>query len=127
MVSKSTGISGVNTVTGLTGSGMKDWFVQRFTAVLMAVYLIVLVAYLAGHYFKFGGLNYLDFMNLFNNLFFKISTFVFLLFLMLHAWIGVWTIFTDYIHCSVLRGTLFVLIFLVMAFCTLWGAWILWS
>lgn len=120
-------VSSVNSITGLTKSGMKDWFIQRITAVLMAAYLIILIGFLMNHYFNFGNLDYVFFMKIFNTLFFKISTFIFILFLLFHAWIGVWTIFTDYIHCSVLRGVLFTLIFLAMLSCALWGAVILWS
>ena len=116
----------VKSISALTRSGMKDWFVQRVSAVLMAIYIIFLVGFIITHSFS-GPLSYGSWSCLFHNLFFKIATIIILLSLIFHAWIGVWTIFTDYIHCSVLRGTLQVLVFLAMFSCTLWGVWILWG
>lgn len=118
-------VKSVKNMMSLTGSGIKDWFIQRVSAVLMAIYIILLVGALISHSFLQGPVTYSVWMGLFCHTWFKIATFVFLLSLMLHAWIGMWTIFTDYIHCSVIRGVLMTLVLLGMFACTVWGIWII--
>ena len=35
----------VTNVTSLTGNGLKDWLIQRVTAVYFAIYVLYLLAY----------------------------------------------------------------------------------
>ena len=50
-----------------------------------------------------------------------------LLALLAHAWIGVWTILTDYVKCAYLRGTLQIVIIIAFLACLVWGIQIFWS
>jgi len=113
----------VQSATALTRSGMKDWLVQRVSAILMLVYLVLLAGLLACHW----PLSYSTWLHVFSMEWFKISTLIFILCLMLHAWIGVWTIFTDYIHCSLARGVLQILVLLALFSCALWSIWVIWG
>ena len=51
----------------------------------------------------------------------KVATVLFILSLLFHAWIGIWTIFTDYVKPYVLRAVLNVLVLLMLAACFFWG------
>jgi succinate dehydrogenase / fumarate reductase membrane anchor subunit len=84
----------VTSITNLTRNGLKDWFIQRVSAVILAVYLFFLVGYFIVH----PGLDYATWRGLFACRAMRIFSVLALLSLMAHAWIGLWTIFTDYIH-----------------------------
>lgn len=113
----------VTNVTSLTGNGLKDWLIQRVTAVYFAVYSIFLLGFLIGH----PQMAYYQWQSLFACNWFKVASIIALLALSLHAWVGVWTVTTDYMKCTVLR------LFIQMAVVTLllgqfiWGSMIVWG
>ncbi len=41
--------SGIKSATGLTGSGSRDWIIQRISAVVLAVYSVVLLGFFLTH------------------------------------------------------------------------------
>jgi len=73
--------------------GLKDWLLQRLTAVVMAVYTLLLLAIVLWH----GGLDYAVWQALFANAAFKLATFLFMAALLYHAWVGVRDIYMDYV------------------------------
>ncbi|VVC75944.1 Succinate dehydrogenase hydrophobic membrane anchor subunit [Aquicella siphonis] len=113
----------VKSVLGVNHQGLRDWVVQRISAILMAVYSIGLIIYIISN----PGISFAEWHSLFAREWMKIATILFLVSIMLHAWIGIWTIFTDYIKSFVLRSTLNVLVLLMLAACFIWGVLILWS
>lgn len=92
----------VTNVTSLTGNGLKDWLIQRVTALYFAVYSIFLLGFLLLHPL----LNYEQWAALFHHTGFKIASMLALLALSLHSWIGIWTVTTDYVKCTVMRISL---------------------
>ena len=110
-------------VTSLSGNGLRDWLVQRLTSVMLAVYIIFIVGFLMLH----SPLQYDDWKGLFTHNVMKIFSVLFLLSLCLHAWIGIWTVITDYIKCSCLRLTLYAVVLLALLITFVWGIAILWS
>lgn len=110
-------------ITGLTSSGLKDFLVQRVTAVIILLFTIYMVAFFICH----PHATYQVWHSLFSCIWMKIFTVLALLSVLAHAWVGIWTIFTDYIHCSVLRGFLQIIIILAFAACFIWGITILWG
>lgn len=113
----------VKSVLGVNHQGLRDWVVQRISAIYMAIYSLTLIGYL----FLNPGLSFAEWHGLFSHTWMKIATILFLLSVMLHAWIGMWTIFTDYVKPYVLRCILDVLVIFCLAACFLWGVMILWS
>lgn len=113
----------VTNVTSLTGNGLKDWLIQRVTAVYFAVYSLFLFGFLFFH----PHLAYLEWHTLFASVWFKIASLIALLAVSLHAWIGVWTVTTDYVKCTVLRLSvqLAVVTWLLGQF--IWGLMIVWG
>lgn len=113
----------VKSVLGVNHQGLRDWLVQRITAVVMVVYLVGLVGFFMAH----SDLAYYEWHGLFGHLWMKIVTLLFVLCLLLHAWVGMWTIYTDYIKCFVLRLTLSSLTVLALVGFFLQALLILWS
>jgi succinate dehydrogenase / fumarate reductase, membrane anchor subunit len=73
--------------------GMRDWLSQRVTAVLMAIFTVVLLAQVL-----FGGpLGYERWAAIFSAQWMKVLSFVVLVSLGWHAWVGVRDILMDYV------------------------------
>ena len=113
----------VNNVTSLTGNGLKDWLIQRVTAVYFAAYSIFILAYLVLH----SELNFAQWHALVSNIIFQIATLLALAALSLHAWIGIWTVTTDYMKCTVLRLSVQMTVVLWLLSQFTWGIIILWG
>lgn len=113
----------VTNVTSLTGNGLKDWLVQRVTAVYFGVYTFFLLGFLLVH----PSLSYEQWHGLFANPFMQVASAIALLALTLHAWIGIWTVTTDYMKCTVLRLSVQMLVLLWLLSQLIWGFLILWG
>lgn len=113
----------VNNVTSLTGNGLKDWLIQRATAVYFAVYCIALFGFLLWH----PDMDYGLWHALFANHLFQVATIVGLLALSLHAWIGIWTVTTDYIKCTAIRVSVQMTVMLWLLCQFIWGLIIVWG
>lgn len=102
--------------------GMRDWLAQRLTAIVMAVFTVVLlVAFLGAGQFSYEG-----WAGLFSQQWFKLLAFVTVLSLVYHAWIGVRDIWMDYVKCVALRLTLQALTIVWLVGCAGWAVQILW-
>jgi succinate dehydrogenase / fumarate reductase membrane anchor subunit len=113
----------VKSVLGVNHQGLQDWLIQRVSAVVMAIYSIAMVAY-----FLFS--SPLDFVNwhaLFAHVWMKVATLLFVASFLFHAWVGMWTIFTDYVKPYWLTIVLNVLVFISLAACFFWALLILWG
>jgi len=113
----------VMNVMSYSGNGLRDWLVQRVSAVVLAVYVLFLIGFVLSH----DTISYNLWRELFAHLTMKIASLVVLVCLLLHAWIGVWTIFTDYVKPAGLRITLEVAVILALAAYFFWGLLILWG
>jgi succinate dehydrogenase / fumarate reductase membrane anchor subunit len=103
--------------------GLRDWLAQRVTAVVMAVYTVVLlVLFLTGQNFSYEG-----WAGLFARQWFKLFTLVTLLMLFYHAWVGMRDIWMDYVKPVGIRLTLQVATILWLVACAAWAVQILWS
>lgn len=113
----------VKSVLGVNHQGLRDWLIQRVSAVLMIIYSVYLLAFIIMH----PDLSYYEWHGLFAHILMKIFTLLVLLALLFHAWIGMWTIFTDYVKPFVLRFVLQMFVFLVLVCCFIAGLLILWG
>ena len=103
--------------------GLRDWLVQRVTAVVMAVYFLLLAAVLLispPH-------DHAAWKVLFSEQWLRIASFLFFVSLCWHAWIGMRNILMDYVHATGTRLTLQMLVILSLLFYAVWSADILWS
>ena len=113
----------VNNVTSLGRSGLHDWLLQRVSAIIIAAYSFILIGYVVLH----QPLVYQDWHQLFSGISIKIFSFIFVLSIVLHARVGIWTVLTDYIKCVYLRVTLQVLLVVALMYYLIWVALILWG
>jgi succinate dehydrogenase / fumarate reductase membrane anchor subunit len=113
----------VKSVLGVSHRGLTDWIVQRLSAIYMAIFVL----WLMGFFLLHPGLSYAEWHGLFASNSTKVFSLLFILAIVKHAWVGMWTVYTDYIKCAVLRGVLNVLTLFLLSACFLWGFLILWS
>jgi len=113
----------VKSVLGVNHSGLRDWLVQRVSAILMVFCTVGLVLYIACH----PGLTYPEWHYLFSQMWVKVVTLLFILSLLWHAWVGTWTILTDYVKPFVLRLVLYVAILLALVACFFYGLLVVWG
>ena len=103
--------------------GWKDWLAQRATAVIMALYTLLLL----GIALYQGGIDYASWTALFAHPTFRIATLLFGLALFWHAWIGMRDIWMDYIKPAGLRLALEVLTVIVLFAYAAWLVEVLWG
>lgn len=102
--------------------GLRDWMAQRVTAVLMALFTIVLLAQVI-----FGGpLGYDRWAGIFSQQWMKTLTFVVIVALLYHAWVGVRDIWMDYIKPVGVRLALQVFSIVWLVGCAGWAIQVLW-
>ena len=103
--------------------GIRDWLVQRISAVVMAGYSVIL----GGVVLARGPFDQQHLKALFAPQWFRVVTLIFLLSLLWHAWVGVRDILIDYIQAVAVRLTLEVLVILMLVGYAFWSVTILWS
>jgi succinate dehydrogenase / fumarate reductase membrane anchor subunit len=113
----------VKSVLSVAHEGLRDWIVQRVSALMMAVYSIGLVIYVVSN----PELSFAEWHGIFAETWVKVATLLFVLALAFHAWIGMWTIFTDYVKNFVVRAVLSLATILMLTACFFWAFMILWS
>ena len=102
--------------------GLRDWLAQRVTAVLMALFtLLVLLQLLMP-----GELDYDRWAGIFAAQWMKVLTFVVILALALHAWVGVRDILMDYVKPVGVRLMIQVFTIVWLLGCTGWAVQVLW-
>lgn len=102
--------------------GLRDWLAQRVTAVLMALFTVVLLAQVLMP----GELGYDRWAAIFSQQWMKVLTFVTILSLTYHAWVGVRDIWMDYIKPVGIRLALQVFSIVWLLGCAGWAIQVLW-
>jgi succinate dehydrogenase / fumarate reductase membrane anchor subunit len=120
----------VTPVTSLGRNGLYDWLVQRVSAVVLLVYFLFLAFFIG----TADGLTYEEWQALFSQTWMRVFSLGALVSLCAHAWIGMWTIATDYLTRMTLgsAATLVRLLFQLLCLGVLmvyfvWCVQILWS
>lgn len=121
----------VNSVTNFSRNGLSDWLVQRVAGVVLLAYLLVV-----GFYLLVNGseLTYAQWSGYFDSTFMRVFSTAAVLSIVAHAWIGLWSVSTDYLTERMMggRGTMLRLAFqaasaVVLFTYLVWGVQILWS
>lgn len=102
--------------------GLRDWLAQRVTAVIMAIYTVIILSAVAG----LPRIDYWQWKVLWQTPLVRYATVLFMMSLLLHAWVGMRNIFMDYIKEPALRLTLYVLAIAALAWYGVWSVQILW-
>ena len=79
--------------------GLADWLAQRITAVLMTLYTLLVLGALLWH----GGFDHAAWRALFSSQVVRIATFLFMVSLAWHAWVGMRNISMDYVKPLAIR------------------------
>jgi succinate dehydrogenase / fumarate reductase membrane anchor subunit len=102
--------------------GLRDWLAQRITAIVMAVFTIVLlVVFFTAREFSYEG-----WAGLFAQQWFKLFALVTFVGLYYHVWVGMRDIWMDYVKPVAIRLSLQVLTILWLVGCAGWTVQILW-
>jgi succinate dehydrogenase / fumarate reductase membrane anchor subunit len=102
--------------------GLRDWLAQRATATIMAIYTVILLGwFFAAHDFSYEG-----WASIFAIQWMKLATFVTMLAVFYHAWVGIRDIWMDYVKPVGVRLTLQVLTIVWLLGCAGYAAQILW-
>ena len=120
----------VTNATNFSRSGLSDWIIQRFSAVILAAYTLFVLAVLL----SMPELNYESWREVFSKNSVRLFSVIALLALGGHTWVGMWTVGTDYLTDRQLggKGTFIRLIYqsfcvLLIAVYLLWGIQIFWG
>ena len=102
--------------------GLRDWLAQRFTAVVMAIFTIAVLAQVLMP----GALDYYRWSAIFAQQWMKVLTFITIVSLLWHAWVGVRDIWMDYVKPMAIRLGLDVLTIAWLLGCAGWAIQVLW-
>lgn len=118
----------VRSVTSFGRSGLSDWLVQRVSGVILLAYFICLGGTLL------GGVSFAEWQAIFEGTGMRVFTLLAILSLAAHAWIGMWSISTDYLTERLMgsKGNVLRLAFqigcsLAIFVYVIWGIQILWG
>ena len=103
--------------------GLRSWVVQRVTAGVIAVYVVYLLIVLSLQ----PALDFITWRSVFTHTWMRVPTFVCLVAIFLHAWVGVRDILMDYVKSTTLRLVLLVAVAVALIAYTAWTVQILWS
>jgi succinate dehydrogenase / fumarate reductase membrane anchor subunit len=105
------------------GYGMRDWLAQRVTAILMAVYTVILLVL----FLTSSESSYVAWSGIFAMQWFKLLTFAVIVALLYHVWVGMRDVWMDYVTHSVVLRLLFQVATIVwLIACAGYAAQILW-
>ena len=103
--------------------GLRDWLVQRVTAVVMVLFVLFVV----GDLLLQPQVDYDVWTRLFSNNVTRSFALLFLLSLFYHAWIGVRDIVMDYIKLASVRLIVHVVVIFALLLYAIWSVQILWG
>jgi succinate dehydrogenase / fumarate reductase, membrane anchor subunit len=123
-------VGSVTNVTSLTRSGLSDFLVQRVSAVIIAAYALCVI----GFFVTAPELSHSRLVDYFGGTVMQLFSTLALLATAAHAWIGMWTVGTDYVrphyfgaHATAWRlgyqGVCLTVLFVYVV----WGLRIFWS
>jgi succinate dehydrogenase / fumarate reductase, membrane anchor subunit len=102
--------------------GLRDWLAQRITAVIMALYTVIMAGvFLSNPPFTYGA-----WKTLFAQGWMRVATLLFVVSLAWHAWVGMRDILMDYVKPDGLRLALRIGVLLLLAAYLGWTIQILW-
>ena len=103
--------------------GTRDWLAQRVTALLMTLFTLALVVQVLMP----GEMSYDKWGAIFSHQWMKVLTFVTIVSLLYHAWVGMRDIWMDYVKPVGTRLTLQVLTLVWLVGCAGWAMQVLWK
>lgn len=103
--------------------GMRQWLIQRLSATVMAVYVLLLVVRVAW----WSPADYAAWQAFFAPLWWRLLTVLFFALMLLHAWIGVRDVLRDYVMNLRVRSMMQLLVDAALLVNLAWICLILWN
>ena len=103
--------------------GTRDWLAQRVTAVLMAVFTLVVLAQVI---FTAGPIGYDKWAGIFAGQPMKLLTFATIVGLLYHVWVGMRDVLMDYVKPVGIRLVLQIVAIVWLVGCAGWAIQVLW-
>ncbi len=103
--------------------GVRDWLAQRVTAVLMAIFTVVVLAQLL---LTRGDIGYEKWAGIFASQPMKMLTFATIVGLLYHVWVGMRDVLMDYVKPVGVRLVLQILVIVWLLGCAGWAIQVLW-
>lgn len=113
----------VSNASALGRNGVHDFILVRATAIVLTLYII----YMVGFFAISGDVTYDAWMGFFSSAFTKVFTLLALISTLIHTWIGMWQVFTDYVKSTALRlglqllTVVALLVYVIYGFVVVWG------
>ncbi|MDN3682154.1 succinate dehydrogenase, hydrophobic membrane anchor protein [Vibrio tapetis subsp. quintayensis] len=112
----------VKNISSFGRNGVHDFLLIRASAIVLTLYTFYIVGFCA-----FNDITYHSWTAFFSGTFTKVFTMVSLVCVLIHAWIGLWQVLTDYIKPAALRGGLQLAIVVVLFGYFFSGLFVLWG
>jgi succinate dehydrogenase / fumarate reductase, membrane anchor subunit len=103
--------------------GLRDWLAQRITAVLMALFTVLVLVQVL---FTLGPISYTTWSGIFAAQWMKVLTFTVIVAMLYHVWVGIRDIWMDYIKPVSIRLSLQVFSIVWLVGCAAWAIQVLW-
>lgn len=120
----------VSGATNIGRNGLHDWIIQRFSAIVLAVYMVGLLGWML----LTPEITYQSWSALFATTWMRVASLLALVSLCAHAWVGMWTIATDYLTSLAFGKAATGVRLVFLAACVIliftylvWGVQILWG
>ncbi|MDZ4298677.1 MAG: succinate dehydrogenase, hydrophobic membrane anchor protein [Moraxellaceae bacterium] len=120
----------MKSATSFSRSGLSDWLIQRVSAIILAAYTV----WLFGFFIINSNVDYATWHAFMSGTCMRIFTLMALLSFVAHAWIGMWTVFTDYLTTSqmgqsanVVRLVAQIVMAIALFVVIVWGIQIIWG
>lgn len=113
----------VNSATALGRNGIHDWLLLRGAGIIIALYVL----YILGFFVISGPLTFESWRGFFSLTFTRVFTLLTLLSILVHAWIGLWQVLTDYVKKVAVRLFLQGVIIVALLTYAIYGTIIVWG
>jgi succinate dehydrogenase / fumarate reductase membrane anchor subunit len=102
---------------GSIRSGLGEWVVQRLTAVYILFFILIALI----RFSVWPVTQYEDWLALSSSVLYQITTLLFIFSLLAHAWLGLKSVFLDYVHSWRLRFYLLMAVAGLLLACAIWA------
>ncbi len=118
----------VTRVTSFRRNGLSDWLIQRVSSLILLAYFLFIGVQIA------NGIDYTSWRALHDSTAMKVFTLLAIGAYVAHAWIGLWTVFTDYLTeymlgsiGKVVRPVVQTVVVLALVVYAIWVIQVIWS
>ncbi|MDV5355752.1 succinate dehydrogenase membrane anchor subunit [Kosakonia sp. SMBL-WEM22] len=113
----------VSNASALGRNGVHDFILVRATAIVLTLYIIYMVGFFALH----RELTWVVWTGFFSSSFTKVFTLLALFSTLIHTWIGMWQVLTDYVKHVATRLLLQLVIVVALVAYVIYGFVVVWG